>query len=303
MISSGAAAIVSTICLTFLCSCSTQPKPLAKGSLPVEPPTELPPECTAHESFRQGFPLALTLRLGDGTEALFLVDTGCTKTTLDSSFEPTLGPCLGRRRVVRLEGGIGRAKLFAAPKLYLGNTRLMTGDTVLTGKVSGPHDCPYQGILGMDCLWHYCVELDFAAGKVRFLDSHDLQRKALGTALPMAAESPVPLIDLNLSGVGRFRFMVDSGFWNVVDATLTPAQMRKALESKLLTPTSLVVGFRVFSCETMVIDQESYKDLFLGEVPIQGKEMEGFIGLRFLRRHVVTFDFPSRVLYLKRKVA
>ena len=107
---------------------------------------------------------------------------------------------------------------------------------------------------------------------------------------------------MDLSKVGSFRFMVDSGFWNVVDVTLTPALMRKASQNKLVTATSLFVGFRVFSCDSVVIGAENYKDLLIGELPIEGDQLQGFIGLRFLARHFVTFDFPNRVLYLKRNV-
>jgi len=84
------------------------------------------------------------------------------------------------------------------------------------------------------------------AGRVRFLDPHRPKGEDLGSAfpiLPPTALSPVPLIDMDLSKVGSFRFMVDSGFWNVVDVTLTPALMRKASQNKLVTATSLFVGF------------------------------------------------------------
>src|SRR6185369_5573391 len=36
---------------------------------------------------------------------------------------------------------------------------------------------PIKGILGMDCLHHYCVQLDFAAGKMRFLDAQRIRDK------------------------------------------------------------------------------------------------------------------------------
>ena len=305
MISGRLILIALCVCVNLLCSCSTQYKPVARNSLPPASASQLPPESTAHESFRHGFPFALTVRFGDGEEALFLVDTGCSRTTLDSSFEPSLGPCLGKEWVSALEGGIKRAKVFAAPKLYLGNTQLITGDTILTGKAAGPYDCPYKGILGVDCLSHYCIQMDFAAGRVRFLDPHRPKGEDLGSAfpiLPPTALSPVPLINMDLSKVGSFRFMVDSGFWNVVDVTLTPALMRKASQNKLVTATSLFVGFRVFSCDSVVMGGENYKDLLMGEVPIKGDQLQGFIGRRFLARHLVTFDFPNRVLYLKRKV-
>lgn len=108
---------------------------------------------------------------------------------------------------------------------------------------------------------------------------------------------------MNLSGLVNLRFLVDSGFWNVVDATLRPTQMRTASDSKMVTPTSLFVGFQVFSCEKLEIGRESYKDLFLGALPVEGKDADGAIGFRFLARHVVTFDFPNRVLYFKQNTS
>src|SRR5205809_3734334 len=104
MISGRLNLIVLCVCVNLLCSCSTQHKPVASYSLPPASASQLPPESTAHESFRRGFPFALTVRLGDGEESLFLVDTGCARTTLDSSFEPYLGPCLGKEWVAALEG-------------------------------------------------------------------------------------------------------------------------------------------------------------------------------------------------------
>lgn len=305
MISSKTALIISFICMSFVCSCSTRQKPIARDSPAPVWPIELPPEMNAHESFRRGFPLALTVHFENGGEALLLMDTGCGRTTLDSSFEPSLGPCLGREWVAALEGGTKKAKVFAAPKLYLGNAKLMTDATILTGKAVGPHDCPYKGILGMDCLSHYCVQVDFAAGQLRFLDPLDPTHENLGTAFPifpMNARSRVPLIDMNLSNARKFRFMVDSGFWNLVDLTLTPAAMSQVSQNEGVAATSVFVGFRVFSCDNLTLGENKYKDLLIGEVPIEGAQFNGFLGLRFLARHLVTFDFPNRVLYLKPKV-
>jgi hypothetical protein len=180
--------------VNLLCSCSTQEKPIARTSPPPESASELPPESTVHEGFRHGFGFALTLRFQDGGDALFLIDTGCSRTTLDRSFEPTLGPCLGRERVVHLQGGTKKQKVFAAPKLYLGNTQLLTDDTIATGEAAGPGDCPWKGILGMDCLSHYCIQMDFPAGRVRFLDPHHPKDENLGTAFPIFPLTPSSLL-------------------------------------------------------------------------------------------------------------
>jgi len=45
-----------------------------------------------------------------------------------------------------------------------------------------------------------------------------------------------------------------------------------------------------------VFDGQTYNDLILMECP----SGENFVGLRFLARHLATFNFPKRTLYLKR---
>ena len=37
-----------------------------------------------------------------------------------------------------------------------------------------------MAILGMDCLRHYCFQVDFAAGKIRFLDPDHVPTEELG---------------------------------------------------------------------------------------------------------------------------
>ena len=70
--------------------------------------------------------LFVTVRLDSGTKLPLLVDTGTPVTLLDKSLAPRLGKRLGtltfREFDVRQKSGI-----YAAPKLYLGNTPLLTG--------------------------------------------------------------------------------------------------------------------------------------------------------------------------------
>jgi len=61
----------------------------------------------------------------------------------------------------------------------LGKDQLLSGKEVLTFDFkllhySGP---PFAGILGVDCLRHYCIQLDFAARKMRFLDPETLSEE------------------------------------------------------------------------------------------------------------------------------
>lgn len=119
----------------------------------------------------------MPLRLEGGQEAHFLVDTGLTATIFDKSLEPRLGKRLGRGTRTGWEVK-GKANCYAAPKLYLGNIPLMTGSEVWTYDLKGT-----AGILGMDCLNHYCIQLDFAAGKMRFLNPDQVKTPSGATAL------------------------------------------------------------------------------------------------------------------------
>ncbi len=92
---------------------------------------------------------------------------------------------------------MSEAGIYAAPKLYLGSTPLMTGSNILTGDLNRPSSLsgrPIMGVLGMDCLSHYCIQLDFEAGKMRFLDSDHLDAAKLGDAFPLKLRWGCPFI-------------------------------------------------------------------------------------------------------------
>jgi hypothetical protein len=44
---------------------------------------------------------------------------------------------------------------------------------------------------------------------------------------------------------------------------------------------------------------ERYTNLIIGDMP-RNEPFPNFIGLEFLARHLVTFNFPKRIMYLKR---
>src|SRR5690606_11672800 len=46
------------------------------------------------------------------------------------------------------------------------------------------------GILGMDCLQHYCIQLDFDRHTIRFLGSDDSDDGTWGEAFPLAYSYP-----------------------------------------------------------------------------------------------------------------
>ena len=184
--------------LLLLCSCAT-----TRLSTALLPASKLPAEITMNKDAGRSQKLYVPLRLENGKELLFAVDTGSTATTLDKSLEPMLERYhLGGTKNVNftwwrtnLDTG-----LYEAPKLYSGNTQLLTGDVIYTADLSQMVDPPAVGILGMDCLRHYCLQLDFAAGKIRFCDPEQMKGKDLGEKYPLTFFNGTPLIHANLFG-------------------------------------------------------------------------------------------------------
>ncbi len=278
---------------------------VTKPKTAESPPKQLalPPEQNIGETVGRGDPLVLRLRLSgrqEETEVTFLVDTGSHVTILDRSFERLLGSRLGKQRLNRVFAGRGveQANAYTAPRLYLGNVQLLTGPTVLTcdlAHASG-NNGPCEAVLGMDCLTHYCVQPDFAARKLRFLDSDGLKRESFGRAFSMDCAKGVPVVSMKLLGERNLRFMLDSGFYQYADGTLPGEVIRPALQNH--KAKDMGNGFFLF--ETIDIGPESYKTVWFAETQIEdGGGVEGFIGLSFMARHVVTFDFPKGVLYLR----
>jgi hypothetical protein len=255
--------------LSLLLLCSGVAAPHSSAIIPA---ADLPGDVNINKEAGRGGLLIVTLRLDGGDELPFLVDTGANGTVLGKSLEPKLGKRLGTG-TARGWDSKGNANLYAAPKLYLGNTRLITGDTVWTG------DSDRQGILGMDCLKHYCIQLDFEAGKMRFLHPGQARASELGKAFPLTIKGNITYIHHAglIPGTGTKNLMVDIGCR--VDG----------LEDK-----SAIKGLAQILPEC-VWDGETYSNLAVAAV-----EHANVIGLNFLARHLVTLDFPNRIMYLKK---
>lgn len=251
----------------------------------------------------EGCKLMVMLRLESGEELPFFIDTGSPTTVFDKSLEPKLGQRLANATVTnfgtKVTGGF-----YKTPKLYLGGTLLMTtgiGVFTLDGKpASLKFGRPIMGVLGMDVLEHYCLQLDFAAGKMRFLDSRHLNRTQLGKAFPILFSSEGqnlkkfarPYIhDRSLIGGEVTNVLIDTGYPG--DAALDSGLFQRELVEHRLRTEDAVHGDngRVWIAKS-IWNGETYTNLLVGDG-------ENLIGLRFLERHLVTLDFPERRMYLE----
>jgi hypothetical protein len=287
--------------LLLLCSCATTPQPSA-----IVPASDLPADVMMNKEAGRGGWLFATVRLESGEELPFLVDTGALITLFDKSLEPKLGKRLGS---FQNESVLGKQEtgIYAAPKLYLGNTPLMmTGTNIFTcdlKQISSALGHPVMGILGVEVLEHYCIQLDFKAGKMRFLDPNHLNVAELGRAFPVIFSSEGqshwdrvnPFIHhSSLIGVNDTLLLIDTGFSG--DSTMKPELFRRQVQQQSGdTPAEKTALFR--EC---VWDGRTYTNLKIEAWPVRSHSQKpNLLGLRFLARHLVTLDFPGRTMYLK----
>ena len=244
--------------------------------------------------------LLVTCRLADGKKLPLVVDTGAQITAFDKS----LGTQLGKRNDTGTVWNFSvpqEAGVYAAPKLYLGKVSLrISGTNVVTfdrQQLSFHDRYPFMGFLGMDVLQNYCLQMDFAAGKMRFLDSHQADKTNWGRPFPLTdIGDGCFAISENLAGVKGAGSVIDTGCNQ--SGWLRPEMLQQwtnqAASGKVHAPDGVLGG-------------ETYRDLDLLDVKLLSTSdlpltSRNGIGLRVLAQNLVTLDFPNRVMYLKRAI-
>jgi hypothetical protein len=259
------------------------------------PASQLPADVAINKDAGRGNLLFVTLRLESGEELPFFVDTGSPATLFDKSLEPKLGTRIGTGAFSNF-GTKHEMDIYAAPKLYLGSTQLMTGRNICAAdfkSLSSKAGRPIMGILGRDCLDHYCIQLDFEAGKMRFLNADHINTAELGKAFPLKFHQGWYIYDAGLLGGTNIDLGIDTGYR--VDGALDPELFRQEVAEQRLQAKDAVVNSqdngRVWFPKS-VWNGKTYQSLLIGN----GANL---IGLGFLARHLVTFDFPKQAMYLK----
>lgn len=265
--------VSASLSLVLFCSCAT--KPASHSPLFTD--------ATINQEAGRGGLLFVTLRLENGEELPFILDTGSPGTLFDKS----LVPKLGRRMplgtwTINTPGGKQKSGVYWRPKLYMGNTRLKTGSLVATfdfQQLSNQIGHPIMGILAMDCLKHYCIQLDFKDEKMRFVDGNHLDVANLGNPFPLKLSIFRQLFvhHANLVGGKSTKLLIDTG-WSS-DGGIERGALKGHGSGRVHLAECIWGG-------------ETYTNVIV-------ENGGNLIGLRFLARHLVTFDFPRRIMFLK----
>jgi hypothetical protein len=245
----------------------------------------LPPETPFNASAGRGDLIWVNLRSDSAEDYPFGVDTGATLTVLDKSWERKLQPTKSKPLVGARWPISG---VFEAPPLFLSGVQLRTGKIVATEDLAAHfRSRPMDGILGMDCLGHYCLQFDFVENKLRFLEPSTLNGQNLGQAFPIKPLRGCFFVNDNLMGVKGFDSLIDTGC--NFDGVLTQPLFRQWTSGATPPPGQASYPNGVFGGNT-------YTNLYLA-----GDGERNLIGLHFLSRNLVTLDFPRRTLYLQQR--
>jgi len=275
----------AAIGLMLLCSCATVSRDSDNA-----PAAQLPDEVAMNKLSRFAPYLMVTLHLENGTEFKCYVDTGSPSSILPKSLESQLGKRLGTHRIRTLDGSVEKVNIYPAPKIYLGGAELVTGNRFGVWTNS-------EGILGMDCLRHYCIQLDFQSRKVRFLKSGS-NVVEWGTAFPLTSLRYASIRQNGFFHRDDAALLIDTG--DPFDGMMSLGLVKRAIREQKAEPVRVINSsgrpgqrLELANFSSCVWNGQAYTNLI---IHAGGTDI---IGLRFLARHEVTFDFPKKTMYLK----
>lgn len=294
--------LIGIFLLVLMPSCASTHQSIRPG-----PEAGLLGDIAINEDAGRGSLVIVMVRLSNGDQLPFVVDTGSPFTLFDKSLESSLGNPLGTAAVSNFTTKQA-GNIYLVPPIYLENIPLkIDGKYVISfdlKTVALKARRPIKGILGMDCLMNYCVQFDFKKARMRVFAARTLDVSHLGTPYKLIFshegqsedENVRPVIyGDNFTGHGVVKLLVDTGYRT--DGAMG-SELARTLELNGMAVDSGDQHIWIRKCKW---NGQTYKNLSFGDSggdALVGNS-GGLLGLRFLARHLVTLDFPNRKMYLK----
>jgi hypothetical protein len=246
--------------------------------------------------------LRLPVTIGQ-KEYRFLVSTGLVTTIIDQTLQSEFDLPKIKVEIRGKRGGQVRDR-FGGLRASLGNIPLEFPGGVEIGDYTSLRDrldVECDGELGMDVLQRYLVQIDFDDGVLRLLTSLP---SAPGEALritPLGGENGAPTIPAVIPGIPAEKFIVSTaraGYAFEIRSELFGQLQEKKLvkvfdKQKGITRSGSLV-YETGRLEAVQVGRTTHEGLLVNSAEQNG------IGLSFLARYVVTFDFPRNRMYLKK---
>jgi hypothetical protein len=229
----------------------------------------------------------------------FILDTGSSQNVFDPSLKHTL-------QETNEIGVIGDTdyQLYRSPSASVGKSAIpIEGDTICRDlsqirKYSGRD---IRGILGTPFLRKQIVQIDFDHGQLSFLRT---AKTVSGLQVPiMPDQDDRPFVKVAVPDVGEIPFLIDTGFCAYANGALASSlidRLGKARTFSIDKQSSLGVGLNGNGPSR----QGTIRSLSLGPFRHNDQSFierdKNILGLGYLSRFFVTFDFEGRKMYLEK---
>lgn len=237
----------------------------------------------------------------------FVLDTGAGHVIYDVSFKSILGKPK-KTQTVSTPAGSAELETFESPEAFLGRNNLQSAADVVTSDLSRFRDklhTDIYGVIGTDFLKRHIIQIDFDKGEVLFLRS--VSSKA-GQALRLSFQNHVPVTQLSFPGCEcKEEFIVDTGLYSDDDSGNMRRELYRLLEKKKTTKVlpgvkvsytlaGKVANWTTLRLNTLSLGPFTHSNLIFST----SHTCSNAVGLGFLSRYVVTFDFPHKIMYLRK---
>ncbi len=238
-----------------------------------------------------------------GADFLFVLDTGSTHSTFATEMHKWCLNDVPANHQRQLWSDEARLKLYTV----IPGLAIKVGD--LEWNCAGPVHCEdfreinrsagyvHGGILGMDFLHNYVVQIDFDLRVVRFYKS---MRDIPGTRLPLTIKQSCPYVLATYGDDLPAQFLVDTGatigcmkkdVFLELSADKAAAEVGSGFIPQIGGPRRATT---IVQLSTFSVGGFEHRDTRWNTATYNS------LGANSLCRYVVTFDFPGRAIYLKK---
>lgn len=277
---------------------------LAASQLPLggaqKPPRLSPGSVALCEEFavgKSGRVLTVPV-VWNGRVVEFMLDSGAAKTVIDSSLRSELGKPIGEVDLITSAGTV-TLETFICPIAQLGSLEVQRIETVVSGDLEPLRFAVGKniyGILGMDFLGRYAVEIDFDEGKLRFWQSAPDDWRCADQRFPLLTRDGRPHVSACIGG-RRTLFILDTGanrshVSNDVFHALADEDALRLAGSALGMTLGGGIQASIGYANRFAIGEFSHQGIRFDSDAMSG------LGLNYLSRYRLRCDFPNNVLYL-----
>ena len=280
--------------LLLSCGCAEEPKQTSTGTAEQK-------VLAKFNIAKGGDPIFLPVTFKN-KEYTFVLDTGTSHTVFDASFRHELGDIKGVKKILTA-GRTIEAEFFDAPEASLGPLNLQDCNEVICSEIkmlSAVLGKQISGFIGMNFLNKYIIQIDFDKGTISFLQPVKEQHSNWGIELAIRYGSlGWPYITGNILKSNNINFVIDTGAnstgglgKDIFEKILS--KNKQNTSETLFATASGVIKNRECRIDSLAVGSFEYEKLIFSEANWS------HLGLSFFSRHIVTFDFPNKKIYLKK---